>query len=552
MRRQINYLAGKHAPATLLIDVPKLITAYYDQIPDVQNFNERVIFGTSGHRGSSLKTTFNEWHILAITQAICLYRKHNKITGPLYLGMDTHALSMPALETAISVLAANEVTVLLAEHREYTPTPALSLAILTHNKNYPTQLADGIIITPSHNPPTDGGFKYNPPSGGPADISVTTWIENKANAFLKNKLKEVKYLTVEAALKAATTKYFNYMELYINELHSVINMKAISEAGIHIGVDPLGGAGIHYWEPIAERYQLNLTIMNKKIDPTFSFVPVDWDGQIRMNPASKYAMADVIRQKNNFDICFACDTDHDRHGIVSPESGLISSNHYLAVAISYLFNHRSLWSKSKMVSKTVVTSNMINWICKKIGISVYEVPVGFKWFVTGLLDGKFGFCGEQSAGGVFDRINGNVWTTDKDGILLGLLSAEITAVMKKDIGVLYRDLENQFGKTYYDRIDTPATAEQKSILFHLSSHQIKEKTLADDPIQSILKRAPGNHADIDGIKIITKNGWFVARPSGTEEIYEISAESFISEKHLQKIIQEAQSIVNDALHITEK
>jgi len=548
MTRKIHTQAGKPASAALLIDVPKLIAAYYDQIPDFNCPRERVIFGTSGHRGSSLNKTFNEWHILAITQAICLYRKYKKIKAPLYLGMDTHALSQPAFETAISVLAANHITVLLAENHEYTPTPALSLAILTHNKNRRTQLADGIIITPSHNPPADGGFKYNSSDGGPADITVTRRIENKANEFLENKLKEVKRLTVTAALKASTTHYFNYLELYVNELQSVINMQAISDAQIHIGVDPLGGAGVHYWEPIAKRYHLNLTVMNKKIDPTFSFMPVDWDNQIRMNPESIYAMANVIKQKNNFDISFACDTDHDRHGIVSSQYGLIPTNHYLAVAIAYLFKHRPQWSRSKMVSKSIVVSSMINWVCEYMGISVYEVPVGFKWFVKGLINGKFGFCGEQSAGGVFNRINGKVWTTDKDGMLLGLLSAEITAVIKKDIGVLYQDLENQFGKTFYKRVDTHMTDEQKSILFNLSPDQIKETTLADDSIESILRRAPGNNADIGGIKVITKNGWFVARPSGTEEIYEIFAESFVSEEHLNKILKEAQGIINDALH----
>ncbi len=547
MTRNISPLAGKHAPANSLIDISKLIAAYYDQIPDVNNSHERVIFGTSGHRGSSLNNTFNEWHILGITQAICLYRKQHKITGPLYLGIDTHALSRPAFETAMSVLAANEVTVLIAENNEYTPTPALSLAILVHNKNHHAPLADGIVITPSHNPPADGGFKYNTPDGGPADVTVTKWIENKANDFLKNKLKEVKRLPPETALKNKTTKYFNYLQLYVDELQTAINMPVISASGIHIGVDPLGGAGVHYWEPIAAQYHLNLTIMNKKIDPTFSFMPVDWDGKIRMNPASEYAMADVIKQKNNFDISFACDTDHDRHGIVSPQKGLIDTNHYLAVAIAYLFRHRPQWSTSKMVSKTIVTSSMIDCVCKNIGISVYEVPVGFKWFVKGLIEGKFAFCGEQSAGGVFDRMSGEVWTTDKDGILLGLLSAEITAALKKDIGVLYHDLEKEFGKTFYKRIDTPATLEQKTILLHLSPSEIKDKTLAGDNIESILTRAPGNDADIGGIKVITKNGWFVARPSGTEEIYEVTAESFVSEEHLNHILEAAQTIVNHAL-----
>lgn len=550
--RKINPLAGKPAPDNLLINISKLVAAYYDQIPDPAKREERVIFGTSGHRGSSLNKTFNEWHILSITQAICLYRKHKNITGPLYLGIDTHALSIPAFESAISVLAANEITVMLAENNEFTPTPALSLAILTHNKNCNTHLADGIIITPSHNPPADGGFKYNSPTGGPADISVTTWIENKANEFLDNKLKGIKYLTVEAAIKSATTKYFDYLQLYVNELQTVINMKAIAESGIQIGIDPLGGAGIHYWEPIAKHYHLNLTVMNKKIDPTFSFMPIDWDGQIRMNPASEYAMVNVIKHKNDFDICLACDPDHDRHGIVSPKAGLITTNHYLAVAINYLFKHRPQWEKTKMVSKTIVVSSMVNWVCNNMGISVYEVPVGFKWFVQGLLNGKSGFCGEESAGGVFDRINGEIWTTDKDGILLALLAAEITAVIKKDIGVLYQELENQFGKTFYKRIDTHASHEEKIILYELVPKQIKARMLAGDPIESILIRAPGNNVAIGGIKLITKNGWFVVRPSGTEAIYEISAESFVSEKHLDKLLKEAQTIINQVLHSTRK
>ncbi|MDR3491392.1 MAG: phosphoglucomutase (alpha-D-glucose-1,6-bisphosphate-dependent) [Gammaproteobacteria bacterium] len=547
MTRIVSPFAGKPAQPAMLVDVPKLITAYYSEMPDPTITQQRVLFGTSGHRGSAFDKTFNEWHILAISQAICLYRTQQKINGPLYLGIDTHALSIPAFASALEVLAANDVEVMIAERGEYTPTPAISHAILAYNRDRTDGFADGIVITPSHNPPHDGGFKYNPPTGGPADSAVTDWIEKKANEFLENKLKGVKRILFERALHAATTHTYDFLNTYINDLGYVIDMNVIRQANIHLGVDPLGGAGVHYWEPIAERYGLDLTVVNNVVDPTFGFMTVDWDGQIRMDPSSPYAMAKLVALKNQFDIAFACDTDHDRHGIVTKNAGLLPPNHYLSVAIDYLFQHRQKWSKSTSVGKTIVSSQMINWVTARLGRKLYEVPVGFKWFVEGLLDGSLAFCGEESAGASLSRLDGSVWTTDKDGIVLALLSAEITASRGRDIGDIYHDLENEFEKTFYERDDAKATLTQKEILKNLSSQQVKSTDLAGEKIETILTKAPGNNAPIDGLKVITKGGWFVARPSGTEEVYKIYAESFHDEHHLHQILEEAQTIVNTAL-----
>jgi phosphoglucomutase len=547
MTRKVSPFAGKPAQMAMLIDVPKLITAYYTEVPDPSILNQRVLFGTSGHRGSAFDKTYNEWHILAISQAICLFRMQHKINGPLFLGIDTHALSVPAFASTLEVLSANGVEVMISERDEYTPTPVISHAILTYNRACTAGFADGIVITPSHNPPHDGGFKYNPPSGGPANLEVTNWIEKKANEFLENKLNGVKRVLFEKALHAATTHRYDYLNSYVNDLGSVIDMDAIRSANIHLGVDPLGGAGVHYWEPIAERYGLNLTVVNKIVDPTFRFMTVDWDGQIRMNPASPYAMAKLVKLKDRFDIAFACDTDHDRYGIVTRQAGLLPPNHYLSVAIFYLFKQRTKWPKSKAVGKTIVSSQMIDWVTAKLGRVLYEVPVGFKWFVDGLLDGSLGFCGEESAGASLSRLDGSVWTTDKDGIVLALLSAEITACLGRDIADIYYELENEFGKTVYERDDAKATPNQKEKLKNLSPKQVKHTDLAGEKIESILTKAPGNNAPIDGLKVISKNGWFVARPSGTEDIYKIYAESFKDEKHLQRIVEEAQTIVNTAL-----
>lgn len=544
---KISPLAGKPAIAAMLVNIPKLITAYYSDVPDPKVAAQRVAFGTSGHRGSAFTLSFNEWHILAITQAICLYRKANKIDGPLYMGMDTHALSVPALTSALEVLAANGVDVMIAGMDEYTPTPVISHAILTYNKGRKTGLADGIVITPSHNPPNDGGFKYNPPSGGPAGTSVTSWIEAKANELLETGLKGLLRISLEKALHAATTHRYDYLNTYIADLGNVVNMDAIRNSNIRIGVDPLGGAGVHYWQPIADRYKLNLTVVNKVVDPTFRFMTVDWDGQIRMDPSSTYAMQSLIDLKDKYDISFACDTDHDRHGIVTKSVGLLPPNHYLAVCISYLFQNRPNWNKESAVGKTVVSSSMIDLVTAKLGRKLYEVPVGFKWFADGLLDGSLAFVGEESAGAVFTRMDGSVWTTDKDGLVPALLSAEMTSVTGKDPGELYSDLTKEFGAPVYDRIEAPATAEQKKLLSALSPKQIQITVLAGDKIEDVLTVAPGNKAAIGGVKVSTKNGWFAARPSGTEEIYKIYGESFLGREHLDRILKEAQEIVDHAL-----
>ena len=531
----------------MLVNVPKLVTAYYTQLPDPSVPEQRVAFGTSGHRGSAFDRAFNEWHILAISQAICLYRKQQKIDGPLFLGMDTHALSVPALASSLEVLAANGVNVMLAEGDEYTPTPAVSHAILTYNRGRTTGLADGIVITPSHNPPHDGGFKYNPPHGGPAESRVTAWIEARANKFLDAGLRRVKRMSFEKALHAGTTHRHDYLNAYITDLAHVIDMDTIRGASINMGVDPLGGAGVHYWEPIAERYGLKLTVVNEAVDPTFRFMTVDWDGQIRMDPSSPYAMQRLIGMKDRFDLSFACDTDHDRHGIVTKSEGLLPPNHYLSVAILYLFKHRPKWSKAAAIGKTVVSSQMIDRVAAKLGRTLYEVPVGFKWFVEGLHDGSLGFAGEESAGASFVRLDGTVWTTDKDGIIPALLSAEMTVRMGRDPGEIYHDLNREFGEPAYDRIEAPATPDQKELLAKLSTQQLQLTELAGETIRTVLTQASGNGAPIDGVKVMTKSGWFAARPSGTEDIYKIYAESFRGADHLRVILEEAQTIVDEVL-----
>ncbi|OHB66167.1 MAG: phosphoglucomutase, alpha-D-glucose phosphate-specific [Planctomycetes bacterium RBG_13_63_9] len=543
----VSPFAGKPAEASMLVNVPRLITAYYTEAPDPSVPQQRVAFGTSGHRGSALAKAFNERHILAISQAISLYREQKKIDGPLFLGMDTHALSVPAFASALEVLAANGVEVMIAQGDEYTPTPVVSHAILTYNRGRKTGLADGIVITPSHDPPHDGGFKYNPPNGGPAEEVVTGGIEAKANEFLESGLKGVKRIPYEKALHASTTHRHDFLNAYIGDLGNVIDMNVIRGAKISLGVDPLGGAGVHYWGPIAERYGLNLTVVNEAVDPTFRFMTVDWDGQIRMDPSSPYAMESLIGLKDRFDIAFACDTDHDRHGIVTRSAGLLGPNHYLSVAIYYLFQHRPKWPKTAAVGKTLVSSQMIDRVTAELGRKLYEVPVGFKWFVDGLLDGSLGFGGEESAGASFLRLDGSVWTTDKDGIIPALLAAEITARMGRDPGEIYHELTRKFGEPVYERVDAPATLEQKAILGKLSPEQVHIKNLAGDKIQTILTHAPGNGARIGGLKVVAESGWFAARPSGTEGIYKIYAESFRGADHLRRILAEAQTIVGAAL-----
>jgi len=545
--RKISPLAGKPAPAGILVNVPRLVTDYYTGVPDPEVPAQRVAFGTSGHRGSSFNLAFNEWHILAITQAICLYRKSKNILGPLYLGIDTHALSVPACATALEVLAANGVEVMLAEGDEYTPTPVISHAILAYNRGRRTGLADGIVITPSHNPPHDGGFKYNPPRGGPADDAATGWIEAKANELIEAHVKGVNRMPHAQALRAATTHRHDYLTAYVNDLGNVIDLDRIRSAKIHLGVDPLGGAGVHYWARIAEQHKLDLTVVSDVVDPTFSFMTVDWDGQIRMDPSSTYAMQRLIGLKDKFDLAFACDTDHDRHGIVTKNDGLLPPNHDLCVAISYLFPNRPKWSKTAAVGKTIVSSQMIDRITAKIGRKLFEVPVGFKWFVAGLLDGSLGFGGEESAGSIFLRLDGSVWTTDKDGIVPALLAAEITARTGHDPAVIYRAFESEFGESAYERIDAPATPEQKKRLATLMPAQVKQTELAGEKILTMLTQAPGNDAPIDGLKVIAKSGWFAARPSGTENIYKICAESFQGADHLRRIQAEAQMIVSKAI-----
>ena len=540
-------LAGKPAPRAMLVDVPRLVTAYYTDMPDPAVPAQRVAFGTSGHRGSSFKRSFNEGHILAITQAICLYRTRQGISGPLFLGIDTHALSVPARATALEVLAANGVDVMIAAEDEYTPTPVISHAILTYNRGRRTGLADGIVITPSHNPPHDGGFKYNPPSGGPAGTAVTRWIEGKGNELLEARLAGVKRVPHERALRAPTTHRHDYLHPYVDDLGNVIDLDVLRGAHISLGVDPLGGAGVHYWKHIAERHHLDLTVVDETVDPTFAFMTVDWDGQIRMDPSSPYAMERLIGMKDRFDLSFACDTDHDRHGIVTRSAGLLPPNHFLAVAIFHLFRNRPEWSDAAAVGKTVVSSAMIDRVTAKLGRRLHEVPVGFKWFVDGLLDGSLGFGGEESAGASFVRLDGSVWTTDKDGFIPCLLAAEITARAGRDPGEIYAQLTHELGEPVYDRVEAPATPEQKTRLADLSVDQVTLTALAGEKIQAVLTRAPGNGAAIGGLKVVAESGWFAARPSGTEDIYKIYAESFRGGDHLRRLVEEAQTIVTAAL-----
>ncbi len=543
---KVNPLAGKPAPTDILINVEALLDAYYTVHPDPENPLQQVSFGTSGHRGASTNGTFNEAHILAVSQAVVEYRTSQGINGPLYMGIDSHALSVPAQKTALEVLAANGVEVYIAAgegYAQYTPTPVVSHAILAYNRGRTSGLADGIIITPSHNPPADGGFKYNPPSGGPAEPEITKWVQNRANELMAGGNRDIKRMAYETALKAPTTHYFDFITPYVNDLETIIDMEAIRAAGLRIGADPLGGSNIAYWEPIAQRYGLNITLVNKTVDPTFRFMSVDWDGKIRMDCSSPHAMASLVKLKDDYDIAFGNDTDSDRHGIVTPSVGLMNPNHFLSVAIWYLFTNRSGWSANSAIGKTLVSSSMIDRVAKEIGRQVCEVPVGFKWFVAGLLDGSFGFGGEESAGASFLRRDGSVWTTDKDGIIMDLLAAEITAKTGKDPGRHYQDLTDRLGKPFYKRIDSPATPEQKARLGKLAPADVKAATLAGDAIVDRLTNAPGNNAAIGGLKVTTANGWFAARPSGTENVCKVYAESFKSEDHLEQILTEAQQIV---------
>ena len=543
----ISPLAGKPPEPSTLLNIPRLVTAYYAERPDPAVREQRVAFGTSGHRGSALRRSFNEAHILAVTQAICAYRKDQRIGGPLFLGMDTHALSEPAFATALEVLAANGIDVMIDRDRGYTPTPVISHAILTHNRDRQTGMADGIVITPSHNPPEDGGFKYNPPHGGPADTHVTRWIEDRANALLGDGLKGVSRLPYERALRSATTHLYDYTSAFVRDLAAVVDMEAIRLAGLKLGVDPLGGSGIALWRPIAEHYGLNLEVVNQSVDPTFRFMPLDWDGKIRMDCSSPHAMAGLIALRERFHIAFANDPDNDRHGIVTRSAGLLNPNHYLTVAVSYLFSRRTGWRANAAVGKTVVSSSMIDRVAAKLGRRLVEVPVGFKWFVEGLLNGSLGFGGEESAGASCLRRDGTVWTTDKDGIILGLLAAEMTAQTGRDPGELYQDLAREFGNPIYERIDAPATPEQKSVLAKLSPQQVQATVLAGDKIQTVLTTAPGNGAAIGGLKVITEHGWFAARPSGTEDVYKVYAESYRGRDHLRRIQEEAQALIAKAL-----
>ena len=543
----MNPLAGQPAPAAALVDVPRLITAYYSERPDPSIASQRVAFGTSGHRGSSFDVGFNEAHVLAISQAISEYRRQQGIDGPLFIGFDTHALSAPAFAGALEVLAANGVELMIAAGDEYTPTPAISHAILNYNRGRKSGMADGIVITPSHNPPDSGGFKYNPTNGGPADTDITKWIENRANELLKPGAGGIKRMALKQARAAATTHSHDYVQNYVQDLGAILDMDVIRDSRIRMGVDPLGGAGVHYWPRIAERYRLDLTVVNDAVDPTFRFMTLDWDGKIRMDPSSPYAMQRLIELKDRFDIAFGCDTDHDRHGIVTKSRGLMPPNHYLSVAIDYLFSHRSGWRADAAVGKTVVSSAMIDRVGKRLKRAVYEVPVGFKWFVAGLVDGKLGFGGEESAGASFSRIDGRAWTTDKDGIVPALLAAEITARTGRDPGEQYRALTQELGTSFADRIDAPANSAQKAKLGKLDRQQVHITQLAGEPIEQILTQAPGNNAPIGGVKVTARGGWFAARPSGTEDIYKIYAESFHDEAHLRRLIGEAQTIVDTAL-----
>ncbi|QBF26614.1 alpha-D-glucose phosphate-specific phosphoglucomutase [Pseudomonas tructae] len=543
---KLSPLAGKLAPASVLVDIPKLLTAYYTGQPDASIATQRVAFGTSGHRGSSLDLSFNEHHVLAITQAICLYRQSKGINGPLFIGADTHALSTPAAASALQVLAANGIEVMLSKDDEYTPTPAVSHAIICYNRGRSSGLADGIVITPSHNPPQSGGFKYNPPNGGPADSDVTKWIEAKANELLAAGLDGVKQIAHEQALAASTTHRHDYLGNYVADLENVIDFDVIRSANLRLGVDPLGGAGVRYWSAIAKHYKLNLEVVNTEVDPTFRFMSVDWDGQIRMDPSSPYAMQGLIGLRERFDVAFACDPDHDRHGIVTP-NGLLAPNNYLAVAIDYLYQHRPQWRSDAAVGKTVVSSGLIDRVTAALGRRLYEVPVGFKFFADGLFDGSLGFGGEESAGASFLRKDGSVWTTDKDGLIPALLAAEITARTGRDPSQAYAELTAKLGEPFATRVEARANPQQKALLSKLAPEQVKSTTLAGEPIEQILSHAPGNNQAIGGLKVMTANGWFAARPSGTEDIYKIYAESFIDEAHLQRLVAEAQELVDAAI-----
>jgi phosphoglucomutase len=547
MNAKVHPLAGKPAPKNLLTDIPRLVTAYYTERPDPSVPAQRVAFGTSGHRGSSFECSFNETHILAVTQAICAYRAREGITGPLFLGFDTHALSAPAFASALEVLAANGVQVMISAGGEYTPTPAISQSILVYNRGRTSGLADGVVITPSHNPPDSGGFKYNPPNGGPADTGVTGWIEGEANRLIEAKLDGVKRVLFAAARRASTTREYDFVSSYVADVANVIDMDVLRSSKVRMAVHPGGGAGTHYWQRIAERYGLDLTVVYQEVDPTFAFMTLDWDGRIRMDPSSPYAMQPLIALKDKFDVAFACDTDHDRHGIVTRSVGLMASNNYLAVMIDYLFRHRPRWKAEAAVGKTAVSSSMIDRVTQRLGRKLYEVPVGFKWYVDGLLSGALGFGGEESAGASFSRMDGTVWTTDKDGIAPALLSGEITARLGRDPGEVYRSFGAELGTPVATRIDARATREQKSKLSKLSPSALKLSELAGDAIVNVTDRASGNGAPIGGIKVSIAHGWFAARPSGTADVYNISAESFRGVEHLQRIVSEAQKVVDAAI-----
>ena len=543
----LSPFAGKPAPAQLLVDIPRLVTAYYTGQPDAAIATQRVAFGTSGHRGSSFELSFNEWHVLAISQAICLYRQFKGINGPLFVGIDTHALSTPAGASALEVFAANGVDTMIAANDEYTPTPAISHAIICYNRGRTSGLADGVVITPSHNPPESGGFKYNPPNGGPADTDVTKWIEAKANELLAAKLAGVKRISYEQALKASNTHRHDYLNSYVADLKNVIDMDTLRGANLRLGVDPLGGAGVRYWSAIGEHYGLNLEVVNTSVDPTFRFMCVDWDGRIRMDPSSSHAMQGLIGLKERFDVAFACDPDHDRHGIVTPSGGLLAPNNYLAVAIDYLFQNRPHWRADAAVGKTVVSSGLIDRVAARLGRRLYEVPVGFKWFADGLFDGSLGFGGEESAGASFLRLDGTVWSTDKDGLIPALLAGEMTARTGRDPSQMYQKMTEDLGLPFSTRVDAKATPQQKALLGKLSPEQVKSTTLAGEAITQILSHAPGNNQPIGGLKVMTENGWFAARPSGTEDIYKIYAESFVSDEHLGRLVAEAQVLVDNAI-----
>ena len=547
MAAVISPLAGKTLDHSLLVNVPRLVTAYYANKPDPAEPTQRVAFGTSGHRGSAFNTAFNENHILAISQAICDHRKSVGIEGPLFIGIDTHALAEPALASALEVFAANDVTVMVDANGGYTPTPVISHAILTYNEGHNSGLADGVVITPSHNPPEDGGFKYNPPNGGPADTDITAVVERAANAYLAAGMVGVKRMPYQRARKTAWVQPYDYITPYVKDLAAVVDMDAIRDADVKIGIDPLGGAGVQYWQPIIERYGLNATIISTEVDPTFRFMTVDWDGKIRMDCSSPYAMERLIGMRTDFDVAFANDTDADRHGIVTRSGGLMNPNHYLATSIAYLFGHRPKWSASSAIGKTIVSSAIIDRVAGKIGRKVVETPVGFKWFVDGLNSGSFGFGGEESAGASFLRRDGSVWTTDKDGLIMGLLAAEMTAVTKRDPSELFTALTDELGKPFYARIDAPATPAQKDKLKKLSPEQIALTELAGEPVRATISNAPGNGAAFGGIKVSADNGWFAARPSGTEDVYKIYAESFQSPEHLTQIQKEAQAAVDKVI-----